>query len=256
VHFTRSLPRRFLCAALLLTAIPISTRAIEETGPSIAAQAAGRPYLRELESAASALAGGDFSKALEDLDLADQIQPEVPDTWNMRGAIYAQQHEYERAQSAFEKAERLNPSDFWAPYNIAELLLVQKKYDEAAPAFQKLALYRGHEELVEFKIVFADLMRGKPADAKPVLDAMKFPSDTAAYYFAQAAWSFAQKDQKEGQYWCKTGLKVFGLPRCVSFYDALAGAGWVPMRSADGSVPADSDITAMPMATPVPVFKP
>ncbi len=54
---------------------------------------------------------------------------------------------------------------------------------------------------------------------------MKFPSDTAAYYFAHAAWGFAQKDEKEGQYWCKTGLKVFGLPRCTSFYDALAGAG-------------------------------
>jgi hypothetical protein len=79
---------------------------------------------------------------------------------------------------------------------------------------------------------------------------MKFPSDTAAYYFAQASWAFARKDQKEGNYFTRTGLKVFGIERCVSFYDALAGVGWVPMRNADGTVPERTELTTLPEATP------
>jgi len=245
-----NLPFRFLILGCALAAVPFAAHAVQESGPSQAAIDAGKPYMRALESAASAYASRNFSIALDKLDLADQIQPDIPDTWNMRGAIYAEQHAYEKAEDAFEKAAKLNPGDFWAPYNIAQLLLMEKKYGEAAAAFQALSVYQGHEELVQFKIVFADLMAGKPDEAKPVLDAMKFPADTAAYYFAHAAWGFAHKDQKDGAYWTRAGLKVFGLERCMSFYDVLAGAGWVPLRLSDGSVPEPAELTTIPAAAP------
>jgi tetratricopeptide (TPR) repeat protein len=235
--------------AVLLAAVPFSTHAVQESGPSQAAMKAGQAYMRALESAASAYATRHFSVALEKLAMADQIAANVPDTWNMRGAIYAEQHAYEKAEEAFEKANKLNPSDFWAPYNIAQLLLMEKKYGEAADAFQKLSIYQGHEELVQFKIVFAESLQGKTDEAKKVLDTMKFPSDTPAYYFANAAWSFATKDEKQANYWTHAGLKVYGLERCVSFYDALVGVGWLPMRNADGSVPEPAQLS-LPQGTP------
>jgi tetratricopeptide (TPR) repeat protein len=207
--------------------------------------------MRALETAASAYSQREFSTALDKLDLADQIAPNIPDTWNMRGAIYAEQHAFEKAADAFEKAGRLNPGDFWPPYNTAELLLMQKKYGPAADAFEKLEVYSGHEELVSFKIVFADLLNGKPDAAKPVLDGMKFPSDTPAYYFAHAAWGFAHKNLEEGYYWTRTGLKVFGLEKSVSFYDALAQVGWLKMRLTDGTVPPPPvELKSMPAGTP------
>jgi tetratricopeptide (TPR) repeat protein len=242
--------------AVLAAAVPFFTEAAEPIPPSRAAQNAGEPYLRALGEAGMAYAERDFTKALDRLDIADQIQPNIPDTWNMRGAIYAEQHAYERAGDAFEKAAKLNPGDFWPPYNIAQLLLVEKKYAEAAAAFQKLSIYGGHDEMVQFKIIFADLLQGNADAAKPVLDAMKFPSDTAAYYFAHAAWGFAHKDEKEGKYWCHTGLKVFGLEACMSYYDALAGVGWVPMRESDGSVHEQANLLTAPAAAPEPVGTP
>jgi tetratricopeptide (TPR) repeat protein len=165
----------------------------------------------------------------------------------MRGAIYAEEHAFEKAEDAFEKEESLLPADFWPKYNIAELLLMQKKFAPAADAFRKLQVYREHEELVQFKAVFCSLVAGNADDAKPVLDGMKFPSDTPAYYFAQSAWAFAHKDQNQGFYWSRTGLKVFGLSRCVSFYDALAQVGWLPMRAADGSVPGNGPFASSPL---------
>lgn len=247
MHLNRSLCRPL---AVLVAAISFSAHATQESGPSQAALKAGEPYMRALESAASAYASHDFSAALDKLDLADHIQPDIPDTWDMRGAIYAEQHAFEKAQDAFERAARLNPGDFWPRYNIAQLLLMQKKYKEAAAAFQKLEVYAGHQELVQFKIVYADLLQGNTAAAKPVLDAMKFPSSTPAYYFAHAAWGFAQKDGKEGDYWTQAGLKVFGREPCVPYYDALAILGWVPRRLADGSVPERTDLSTLPAATP------
>jgi tetratricopeptide (TPR) repeat protein len=246
----RSLLRAVLFVAVLLAAaIPFSTDAAQETGLSPAAQQAGDAYLRALSAAGAAYAQRDFAKALDKLDIADQIAPNIPDTWNMRGAIYAEEHAFEKAEDAFEKAGKLTPGDFWPQYNIAELLLMQKKFEPAAAAFEKLEVYGGHEELVQFKIVYADLLAGNGDAAKPVLDGMKFPCNTPAYYYAHAAWEFAHKDQKQGNYFTAAGLKVFGL-RSVSFYDALAQAGWVPMRSADGSVPESTDLTTLPGATP------
>ena len=241
---------RTLAAACALAAVPISTFASQPVAPSQAAQNAGMPYLRALAEAGAAYSSGSFDRALNKLDIADQIQPDVPDTWTMRGAIYAEQQAFDKAEDAFEKAATLNPGDFWAPYNLAELLLMQKKYGAAAAAFQKLTVYGGHDELVQFKIVFADVLDGKADDAKPVLDAMKFPSDTPAYYFAHAAWGFAHKDAREGNYWSATGLKVFGLERCISYYDALVGVGWLSVRNADGTVPERTELATMPAATP------
>jgi len=247
----RSLRNRLLVyAAVLVAALPFSTFAVEPAGPSQAALDAGQPYLRALQAAADAYATHDFSKALDRLDVADGIQKDVPDTWIMRGAIYAGQRAYEKAGDAFEKAAKLNPTDFWAPYNSAELLLLEKKYAAAAAAFERLEVYGGHEELVQFKVVFAYLLEGKPGAAKPVLDAMKFPSDTAAYYYAHAAWGFAHKDEKEGNYWSNAGLKVFGLDLCIAFYDALVRVGWLPMRNPDGSVPEPAELSTLPAATP------
>jgi tetratricopeptide (TPR) repeat protein len=224
--------------------------AAQESAPSKAALDAGAPYLHALQLAGAAYLHRDFTGALTKLDLADQIAPNIPDTWSMRGAIYAEQHAYEKAGDAFEKAAELNPGDFWPPYNTAELLLLEKKYPEAAQAFEKLEVYAGHEELVQFKIVFAYLLAGKPESAKPVLDAMKFPSDTPAYYYAHSAWAFAHNDEKQALYWSNAGLKIFGLIKCLSFYDALASAGWLPMRNTDGSIPTQTGLTASPAAQP------
>src|SRR5271163_5111172 len=152
---------RLLFVVAVLAAVDVRpTFAIQETGPSKAAMAAGPAYMRKLETAAAAYSLRNFAQALDDLEEADLIRPDIPDTWNMRGAIYAEQQQYDMAREAFEKASKLNPGDFWPPYNIAQLLLFEKKYGDAADEFKGLEVYHGHEELVQFKVVFAELLAG------------------------------------------------------------------------------------------------
>ncbi|HEX4085800.1 MAG TPA: tetratricopeptide repeat protein [Chthoniobacteraceae bacterium] len=230
----------------MAAALPQPARAVQESGPSEAARQAGIPYMRALETAAAAFANRQFDQALQKLDEADEIQQNIPDTWDMRGAIYAEQHDFDKARDAFQKAAKLDPRDFWPPYNLAQLLLMQRKYAEAAAEFKALVPYKGHEELVRFKIVFADLLAGKADDARVVLDAMKFPSDSPAYYFAHASWSFSHKNQKDGFYWIQSAVKIFGDRECYSYYNALAGEGWVAPRLADGSIPTKQDLNSLP----------
>jgi tetratricopeptide (TPR) repeat protein len=246
VHLKKSLRCGLLAATLLAFASPATIFATQASGPSKAALDAGMSYLQELQDAALAYAGRDFDKALAKLDLAEKAHPNIPDTWDLRGAIYAEQHDFPKAQTAFEQAYKLSPRDFWPPYNLAQLLLMQKKYAEAAAAFQKLEVYKGQQELVQFKIIYSEVLEAKNDDAKTVLDAMKFPGDTPAYYFAHSAYGFATKNEKDGNYWYQAGLKVFGPDRCVSYYDALVNAGWVPARGSDGSIPQPAHMVTMP----------
>ena len=237
-------------AAAVIVVAPISVHAEQEAGMSQAAIDAGQTYARALESAASAFAGRDFPKALEKLDDADEIHANIPETWNMRGAIYAEEGEFTKAEDAFQKAASLTPSDFWPPYNLAELLMLEKKYSQAATAFQKLEVYQGHDELVQFKEVFANVLAGNKDAAKKVLDAMKFPGDTPAYYFAHSAWGFASKDEKEGHSWVRSAIKVFGPEKCIAFYDQLVRVGWLQARGSDGAIPDDEGMTGLPAAKP------
>lgn len=248
--YSTPLPRLFLplLLAALFSLLPLLGRAVEPAGPTQAAREAGPEYLHALQRAGEAYARRDFPAALEGLDAAEQIHPEVPDTWSMRGAVYAEQRAYEKAEDAFTHAARLAPKGFWPRYNLAQLLFVEKKYGEAEAAFEKLLAGPGSQrELVQFKLVLLDLLQGKAGPAQKVLAAMKDPSDTVAYYFAHAAWEFAHDDQKQGKYWVMTGIKIFGLERSYPFYDALADVGWVKKRTA-GGVPAPA--MTLPMATP------
>lgn len=194
-----------------------------------------------------AYAQRDFSTALDKLDLADHIHPEVQDTWSMRGAIYAEQRAFEKAEDAFQHAAKLAPENFWPRYNLAQLLFMQKKYGEAEAAFERLGADPKHRELVQFKLIILDILQNQLDKAQVVLQSMKEPSDTAAYYFAHAGWDFAHKNQREGEYWVVTGMRIFGVERCYSYYDVLADLGWVSKRTANTTgVPPLS----LPMATP------
>jgi len=245
--------RSFLIVAVFLAGVPYSSWGVQEAGLSKAAIKAGMAYMRALSLATAAYAHQDFAGALDRLDVADQIAPNIPDTWQLRGAVYAEQQAYDKAADAFEKQAQLNPGDFWPHYNLAELLLMEKKYGPAATAFQGLEIYAGHDELVKYKTVFAYLMDGKPDAAKPVLDSMKFPGDTPAYYFAHSAWEFAHQNKNEGTTWYTHALKIFGLPACLSFYDSMVQVGWLPMRNKDGSVPEPAETAGgltLPAAAP------
>ncbi len=191
---------------------------------------AGPEYLKHLHDAAENYRQRDFEAAIGQLDAADKIKPNLPESLNMRGAIYTEKHDFEKAREVFQQALKLQPDAFWPKFNLAEILLMQKKAAEARAAFEKLPASGVNRELIEFKIILAYLLEGDDANAQAKLDKLKFPSDSAAYYFCHAAWEFAHHNEKEAKGWAQSGIDVFGPQRCIVFYDSLADMGWLPPR--------------------------
>lgn len=192
---------------------------------------AGPEYMKAIQAASVSYAKRDFPAALKALDEADKIKPDLPESLNLRGAIYAEQHDFDRARDTFEKALKAQPTAFLPKFNLAEILLMQKKPAEARAAFQDFRVTGANRELVQFKIVLTYLMEHNDAGAQAALREMKFPGDTAAYYFANAAWEFSQGHADKGKDWVKNGIGIFGYDRCYPLYDSLADFGWVEKRT-------------------------
>jgi len=192
---------------------------------------AGTVYMGLIRDAADAFIKRDFPTAEKKLDEADKIKPDLFDSICLRASIYAELREFPKAQLYYEKALTIQPNSFLPKFNLAEMLLMQKKFEEAQTAFEQLAVPPGRaRELVDFKIVLAALGKGNDARAREVLDHMKFPSDSGAYYYANAAWEFAHGKKDKANDWIQSGDSIFGHARNYSFYDSLADMGWVTAR--------------------------
>jgi tetratricopeptide (TPR) repeat protein len=172
-----------------------------------------------------------LDRALEKLDAAEAIFPNFVEEVNMRGAVYAEKRDFVKADELFDRALELEPRAFWPKFNKAEVLLMQGKYADAQMAFEVLLVKVPTSEMVQFKLVLVHLMEKDLDGAKSMLDKMKFPSDSAAYYYANAAIEFARGKREDGEYWIKSGDAIFGFERNMIFYDSLADLGWLDKRA-------------------------
>ncbi|MEI8340590.1 MAG: tetratricopeptide repeat protein [Verrucomicrobiota bacterium] len=199
-------------------------------GMSKAAIKAGPAYMSLIRDASEAFIKRDFPAAEKKLDEADQIKPGLFDAICLRASIYAEEREFAKAQENYEKALAIQPNSFLPKFNLAEVLLMQKKFAEAQSAFEQLAAPPRARELVDFKIVLAALGQGNDAKAREVLDHMKFPGDSAAYYYSNAAWEFSHGNKSKAKDWIESGNAIFGQAKNYVFYDSLSDMGWVPAR--------------------------
>jgi Tfp pilus assembly protein PilF len=204
----------------------------EMAGMSKSSIRAGTAYIGLLRDASDAFMRRDFPASEKKLDEADQIKPGLYDSICLRASIFAEERDFEKAQALYEQALKIQPNSFLPKFNLAEMLLMQKKFAEAQASFEQLNVPGRQKELVDFKIVLTALGMGDDAKAREVLDHMKFPGDTAAYYFAGAGWEFAHGNKGKANELIQSADSIFGQARNYSFYDSLADMGWVQARRA------------------------
>ena len=76
-------------------------------------------------------AKGDFDHAIEDYDLAIQLNPNYAHSYNNRGVVYLKKGDYDRAINDFDEAIRLSPSYARAFANRAETYQIKHDYERA-----------------------------------------------------------------------------------------------------------------------------
>lgn len=177
-----------------------------------------------------------YSEALEKLDAAEKLSPNLADIYALRGDIYLapRRRDFDLALPQFEKAAELQPESPLPRFNLAEFYFVKHDFTTALQAFTKLItdypkLPMVIRHLVHYKRALCELKLGHRAAADQIIaENFTFMDDTPAYYFCKAAIAFETGDPDKGNEWVKRGVAAFKAPNCETYYDAFKELRWVP----------------------------
>ncbi|MGB8166566.1 MAG: tetratricopeptide repeat protein [Chthoniobacteraceae bacterium] len=209
-------------------------------------------YLAALREAVRAFNARDFAAAIKSIDAAEAINPPNPLTLNTRGAALIEQKKFDEGSAFCRKALEIDPKFYPARFNLCEVPLVQKRYPEARAMFKQLVDENPKDELAQFRILLTWLLENNDVEARRVLDAIPFPSNTPAYYYGNAAWEFAHGNDAEANKWVMRGNWVFKPDVTANFSQPFIEIGWL---KAVPAVSATLPELATPEAAPAPKFE-
>lgn len=213
--------RRLLLTVVALIAGALSARAAQPLGSYPPEYRAG------LAEMAKAFTARDFPATLAAIEQLEKMLPPNAHTVNTRAAVAIEQHQYEEGRRLCQEALKLDPKYYPAKFNLGEIPLMEGKYPEARAIFQTLLNANPRDELVQFRIFLSYLLEKNDAAAREILGKLKFPSDTPAFYYANAAWEFTRGNKDEGKAWVDRGNWVFGKDKSQNFAESLIQQGWI-----------------------------
>jgi len=183
-----------------------------------------------LDAAKADYATGHLDSALTKLNERDKAKGASGESLDLRGSIALEEGKFAEAERAFTAAHKLEPDLFAPRLHMGDLYLREKKYDDARAVYQRLDgetnILTSNERL-RYGLLIAALAMHKEAAAKAALDNIKFPTETPAYYFAQAAWEFAHGNESSAKKWLATAHKIFPPDLFAWFARPLYDLGWL-----------------------------
>lgn len=99
-----------------------------------------------LELASAYFGRGQNATALDEVKMALQARPDLPDALNLRGLIYAALEEPALAEDSFKRALELAPRDADTAHNLGWFLCQQKRFAEADAAFERALAQPGYRD--------------------------------------------------------------------------------------------------------------
>ena len=182
-----------------------------------------------LEAAQSDYQNGHLDSALGKLDERDKLKAKSGEALDLRGAIALEQGNFDAARKAFTEAHQVEPALFAPRLHLGDLFLREKKYAEAGTIYQQLARETNvliSNERGRYGLLIVALASHDEPAAKAALAKIKFPTESPAYYFAQAAWEFAHGNDSSAQKWIATAREIFAPPLLAWFARPFYDLGW------------------------------
>ena len=165
-----------------------------------------------------------YDAALTKLKVVDAKMPDDAFVQNLLGAAYTKKKDFATAQKYFDKSLEKQPDFFPAKFNVGELLFLQRRYAEALAHFQKMQEQDSQNELLAFKIFLCNLQLGDKDRAARTLKNIKYPGDTPAWYYGQAAWASKNGDNKKALEYVTGAQYIFG-PKTALFDETFEDLG-------------------------------
>jgi Tfp pilus assembly protein PilF len=184
-----------------------------------------KAYDAAIKKATQALGAGNLAEADKQVDVAAKLEPASAQTANLRGVIAVQRKEYEDAASRFTEAIAADEKFYPAKLNLADVLLLQRKWADARTRYEELQRVDPKSELLQFKIVVADVLDDRQFQAIQLINDMTFPGTTPAYYFARAAVLLKQSQEKEAQQYLTNARKYYDEQQCAYYMRFLQQNG-------------------------------
>jgi len=175
---------------------------------------------------------GRFDAALAALEEADKGAEASGRSLDLRGCIYLEQQKFAEAVNAFTGAAESDPASL-GQIHVGDAWARQRKWPEARAAYET-ALKGTNILMLNERLRFAILMthlgeKNDPA-AQKALERILFPTESAAYYYAQAVWAFAHEQKREGQQWLGRADDIFSSKSTAWFARFLFDFGWIKRK--------------------------
>jgi tetratricopeptide (TPR) repeat protein len=165
--------------------------------------------------------------------LAEKEQAETTaKTLDLKGRIYLEQGKYDQALAAFEdstRADEKSPSKM----HIGDMLMRQKNYEQARNVYReaiKLTNILMNNEKLRYGILVSSLAAEDEEEARAAFEALTFPTESAAYYYGQAAWAFAHGDKTAAEKWLERADGFFPAKSTSWFARPLYDLGWIKKK--------------------------
>ena len=164
-------------------------------------------------------------EALERLEALRDRHPGDPLILNLMGSVYIKKLNYQKAERSFRQALDLEPGFFPAAYNLGELLFLQEKYALAREYYQTMRATDHRHELLQFKVALCDILAGETERAKKVMNAIKYPGDSPAWYYAHAALEHKQGNTAKAREYIRGAKFVYGPDKTALFDETFETIG-------------------------------
>jgi Tfp pilus assembly protein PilF len=186
-----------------------------------------------IDAAKAAFRANDVRAALSAIDQLESARGVTAESADWRGMIAMEQGKLDAAAQSFQRAHDLDPALFGPRLHLADLWLRQRNYPQAAKAYEPLLGETNvltSSERVRYALLLVWLGAHDEPKAKKAFARIKFPTETPAYYCAQAAWEFAHGHEREAKAWLATAARMFNESEAAWFTRPLYEFGWLKQK--------------------------
>ena len=208
---------RILLAAVVL---PATTTLAQLSAPD--AEEVKRIAIEQILADYDAKNYDDALARLENLRIQDPTDPLV---FNLIGSVYTKKENYQKAEKAFRQALDLEPGFFPAAYNLGDLLFLQKKYALARQYYDTMRATDYRNELLQFKVALCDILAGEYERASRVINGIKYPGDSPAWYYANAAMEYKKGNTAKSREYIRGAKFVYGPEKNALFDETFQTIG-------------------------------
>ncbi len=183
-----------------------------------------------IETARRELQKENYAAANAALDQFEKSKGPSAASYDVRGCIEMEQGNVIAAAKAFTAAYRADPSVFSARMHVGDLLLRQKQYAQAREIFETLLKETNIlflNERLRYAVLLTYLGEHDENGAEAAFKKITFPSESPAYYYAQAAWAFAHGKDRDAEDFLKNARTIYKPEMTWWFARPLYESGWI-----------------------------